>query len=236
MASWMVHLRIADRLLDRIEGLDQSAFVMGNIAPDSGVPNEDWSVFTPPGTVTHFRTKPGEKTYIDIDKYVQDYFTKEKVKKYSNREYSFFLGYYTHLLTDIEWTKMTHSEGVSEENARKENMSLTEFIWKNKEDWYDLDFLYLEQHTDFRAFHIYEDADDIENVFMDIFAKDAFENRREYICGYYRSDNHGDLHRNYQYLTKERSDRFVDETEAIILDIISSRWADGRSSFVRHQY
>jgi hypothetical protein len=131
---------------------------------------------------------------------------------------------------------MTHSEGVSEENARKENMSLTEFIWKNKEDWYDLDFLYLEQHTDFRAFHIYEDADDIENVFMDIFAKDAFENRREYICGYYRSDNHGDLHRNYQYLTKERSDRFVDETEAIILDIISGRWADGRSSFVRHQY
>jgi hypothetical protein len=71
---------------------------------------------------------------------------------------------------------------------------------------------------------------------MDIFAKDAFENRREYICGYYRSDNHGDLHRNYQYLTKERSDRFVDETEAIILDIISGRWSDGRSSFVRHQY
>nr|WP_292190778.1 hypothetical protein [Butyrivibrio sp.] len=102
-------------------------------------------------------------------------------------------------------------------------MSLTEFIWKNKEDWYDLDFLYLEQHPDFRAFHIYEDTDDIENEFMDIFAKDAFENRREYICGYYRSDNHGDLHRNYQYLTKERSDRFVDETEAIILDIISGR-------------
>ncbi|MBQ6589437.1 MAG: zinc dependent phospholipase C family protein [Butyrivibrio sp.] len=145
MASWMVHLRIADRLLDRIEGLDQSAFILGNIAPDSGVPNEDWSVFTPPGSVTHFRTKPGEKTYIDIDKYVQDYFTKEKVKKYSNREYSFFLGYYTHLLTDIEWTKMTHSEGVSEKmpekktcllqnlsgRTRKTGMTLISFIWSS---------------------------------------------------------------------------------------------------------
>ena len=43
MASWMVHLRIADRLLDEIEKIDATAFVMGNIAPDSGVPNENWS-------------------------------------------------------------------------------------------------------------------------------------------------------------------------------------------------
>ena len=212
MASWMVHLRVADKILDRIESLDKSAFVLGNIAPDSGVPNEDWSSFDPPGNVTHFRTRPEEKTFIDIDKFVREFFTDEKIKNYTNREYSFFLGYYTHLLTDIEWIKMVHSEGVSEENAKKENMSYIDFVWKNKKDWYDLDFLYLEEHPQFRAFHIYEDAEDIKNVFMDAFSEDAFENRREYICGYYRSDNHGDLHRNYQYLTKERSDRFVEET------------------------
>ena len=217
MASWMVHLRIADKLLDMIEGLDETAFVLGNIAPDSGVPNEDWSVFTPPVTVSHFKTKPEDRTYIDVDKYVREYFSKEKKENYTNREYSFFLGYYTHLLTDIEWIKMAHSEGVNEENAKKENMSLTDFIWKNKKDWYDLDFLYLEEHPQFRAFHIYETADDIRNIFMDIFQEDAFENRREYICGYYRSDNHGDLHRKYQYLTKERSDRFVEETVDVIM-------------------
>ena len=220
MASWMVHLRVADKILDRIESLDKSAFVLGNIAPDSGVPNEDWSSFDPPGNVTHFRTRPEEKTFIDVDKYVREFFTDEKIKNYTNREYSFFLGYYTHLLTDIEWIKMVHSEGVSEENAKKENMSYIDFVWKNKKDWYDLDFLYLEEHPQFRAFHIYEDAEDIKNVFMDAFSEDAFENRREYICGYYRSDNHGDLHRNYQYLTKERSDRFVEETVEIIMNII----------------
>ena len=220
MASWMVHLRVADKILDRIESLDKSAFVLGNIAPDSGVPNEDWSSFDPPGNVTHFRTRPEEKTFIDVDKYVREFFTDEKIKNYTNREYSFFLGYYTHLLTDIEWIKMVHSEGVSEENAKKENMSYIDFVWKNKKDWYDLDFLYLEEHPQFRAFHIYEDAEDIKNVFMDAFSEDAFENRREYICGYYRSDNHGDLHRNYQYLTKERSDRFVEETVEIIMNMI----------------
>ena len=37
MASWMIHLRIADGLLDRIPGLNETAFVMGNIAPERGV-------------------------------------------------------------------------------------------------------------------------------------------------------------------------------------------------------
>ena len=32
MASWMVHLRVADELLMQIESLDEQAFVMGNIA------------------------------------------------------------------------------------------------------------------------------------------------------------------------------------------------------------
>lgn len=220
MASWMVHLRIADRLLDRVKDLDESAFVLGNIAPDSGVPNEDWSVFTPPGNVTHFRTRPEEKTYIDIDKYVAEYFSDEKKNGYSRREYSFFLGYYTHLLTDIEWSKMAHSEGVTKENAEKENMSYTDFVWKVKKDWYDLDFLYLEEHPDFRAFHIYEDAEDVTNVFMDSFPRDAFEDRRKYICGFYHSDNHGDLHRDYRYLTKERADRFVTDTVDKILKVV----------------
>jgi len=43
MASWMVHLRIADCLLDKFVHLDKTAFVMGNIAPDSGVPTEGGS-------------------------------------------------------------------------------------------------------------------------------------------------------------------------------------------------
>ena len=57
MASWMVHLRIADELLPHLKGVEETAFVMGNIAPDSGVPNEDWSAFHPPKTATHFQTK-----------------------------------------------------------------------------------------------------------------------------------------------------------------------------------
>ena len=129
MASWMVHLRIADELLNRIDDLDETTFVLGNIAPDSGVPNEDWSVFTPPTNVTHFKTKPEERTFIDIDKFITEYFSSEAINGYTQKEYSFFLGYY-------------------------------------------------------------------------------------------RSDDHGDLYRDYKYLSKERYDSFVDEAVDKIKTII----------------
>ena len=53
MASWIVHLRIADQLLDRIPDLRSTEFVVGNIAPDSGIPNADWSAYTPSLSLIH---------------------------------------------------------------------------------------------------------------------------------------------------------------------------------------
>lgn len=54
MASWMVHLRIADLLMSELENVEKTEFVVGNIAPDSGVPSEDWSYYTPPKVISHF--------------------------------------------------------------------------------------------------------------------------------------------------------------------------------------
>jgi hypothetical protein len=40
MATWIVHLRLTENLLELIEGPDAAQFAVGNIAPDSGVPDE----------------------------------------------------------------------------------------------------------------------------------------------------------------------------------------------------
>ncbi|SDA77477.1 Zinc dependent phospholipase C [Butyrivibrio sp. INlla18] len=216
MASWMVHLRIADKLLDRIKDLDETAFVMGNIAPDSGVPNENWTEFHPPKVVSHFKTKADDETFFDVEEFCNKNFNKELIKSYSKKEYSFFLGYYVHLLTDIDWTNDVYC-GLLKVYPKEAAEDKNKLVWTAKGDWYDIDFLYLEEHPDFRAFHIYESAVDYDNEFMDIFSKDAFENRRQYICGFYRSDNHGDLHRKYTYLTPEQSADFVDRTVQKIL-------------------
>ena len=220
MASWMVHLRIADEILKRIEELDETSFVIGNIAPDSGVPNEDWSKYYPPKNISHFKTRPDDELFFDVDEFRKQYFSAEKIKEYDKRHYSFFLGYYVHLLSDIEWTMKIYFPNVSEEKAKEINKTKIDLLWENKADWYDLDFLYLEEHPDFNAFHIYETAKNLNNDYMDIFSVDAFENRRDYICGFYRSDNHGDLHREYKHLTPEQADSFVKETvDKIIIEI-----------------
>ena len=72
MASWMVHLRIADELLRHLDNIDETSFVMGNIAPDSGVPSEDWTEYHPPKELTHFRWT--ETIYADLIKtYSKEY-------------------------------------------------------------------------------------------------------------------------------------------------------------------
>ena len=207
MASWMIHLRIADRLLDEIHGLDETAFVMGNIVPDSGVPNADWSVYSPPKNVSHYKVKRGNESFFDLDRFILEHFSPERIRSYSLREFSFFLGYYAHLLTDAEWITEVLQPSMEAHPVQAEK-DRTAFIWELKRDWYDLDFRYLKEHPDFRAFQIYEQSDGFRNDLMDIFSEDAFSSRREYICGYYRGE-HGDLYREYPYMTPEQADRFV---------------------------
>ena len=211
MASWMIHLRIADELLSRLEDIDETPFVVGNIAPDSGVPNADWSEFHPPKTATHFKKRNENGTYIDIDEFCDRYFDSELIKNYGKKEFSFFLGYYVHLLTDIRWID-TVGAALKADYKKEYATDKNALIWRAKGDWYDLDFLYLTEHPDFRAFAIFEHAVGFENEFMDMFGKDAFDNRREYICNYYRGDAHGDLYREYKYLSKKQADSFVKET------------------------
>ncbi|MBO4678635.1 MAG: hypothetical protein J5626_03110 [Lachnospiraceae bacterium] len=219
MASWMVHLRVADKLMDKLGDIDETAFVVGNIAPDSGVPNEDWSVYTPPKEVSHFKKRINGSNTFDIDEFKERFFNEELIKNYSRREYSFFLGYYVHLLTDNEWRDrvlVPLADSHPEEAATDRN----KLVWTAKGDWYDIDFRYLKEHPEFRAFSLYEKAVGFENTFMDMFSRDAFDNRRQYICGYYRSDEHGDLYRNYEYLTPEQSSEFVDETVEVISRVL----------------
>ncbi len=223
MASWMIHLRIADQLIDQIPDLDETAFVIGNIAPDSGVPNPDWTAYDPPKSVSHFKTKKEDETFFDIGRFISGYFTADKIRAYSRREFSFFLGYYVHLLADVDWTKDIYRP-VMAAHAGGPGKDKTAILREMKRDWYDLDFRYLVEHPDLRAFSVYEKAAGFRNDLLDLFSEDAFDNRRGYICGYYRGE-HGELYRDYPYLTPGRADLFVRETARKILEELAAALA-----------
>ena len=213
MASWMVHLRVADKLLSKIRFVNPTEFIVGNIAPDSGVPNEDWSVFTPSTKISHFKTSNGKKA--DPEAFAAKYFLPPMQETYSAKQYSFYLGYLVHLLTDVEWSKnIVHPtmEKFAEEKAADKD----KFIWKMKEDWYDLDYLYLREHPDFRAFHVYSGAEGFLNEYMEEFSPDAFDNRRKYITAFYQEKKEN-LDRVYPYLTQEEMEAFVENCWQSIL-------------------
>ena len=61
MATWIAHLRIANNLIQELNIQNHIDFIVGNIGPDCGVPNEDWSKFDPPGEISHWRNKINNK-------------------------------------------------------------------------------------------------------------------------------------------------------------------------------
>ena len=217
MASWMVHLRIADWLLDFIPDLSPTEFIVGNIAPDSGVPNADWSAFSPPTRVSHFKTE-GKKA--DPDAFAAKYF--HHPQDYPREQYSFYLGYLTHLLTDVLWSEQIARPSLAR-HGKADAPDREEFIWQLKKDWYDLDFKFLRDHPDFRAFRLYREAVDFENRYMEEFSPDAFENRRRYITDFYLAGRDG-LDREYPYLKEAEMDSFVENSVRTILDSLHTNY------------
>ena len=204
MASWMVHLRIADWLLDRIPGLSPVEFIVGNMAPDSGIPNADWSAFTPSTNISHFKR---DDRKASPEAFAAKYFTAEMQKTYTAQQYSFYLGYLCHLLADVHW-----SERIGRPCFRKhvggEPPYSGPMVVKIKADWYDLDFKYLRDHPGFRSFRAYLGAVGFENRYMEEFSPDAFDNRRKYITDFYLQNN-DHIDRDYPYLTEAEMDQFV---------------------------
>lgn len=225
MASWMVHLRIADKLMDLISNLSYTEFVIGNIAPDSGVPNEDWSIFTPSTEISHFKTidTDGLKEIL-LENYVNEYFSTHRRKQYNKKQRSFYLGYLTHLITDLMWVSQIVRPSKDRFKSLYEE-DITKWIWTLKRDWYDLDFLFIKKNPEFRAFSIYKNAVGFENEYMNIFHKKAFDNRREYITNFYSADK-DDLEREYTYLTENEMDRFVKESAEELLQILEEEYLD----------
>lgn len=116
MAFWVTHLIVADRILELIPWLDRRGFSVGNIAPDCNIPNSDWSAFTPSREATHFMSGKVKKLSAG-DTFAKKYLT--DCENVSNEQYSFFLGYYTHLTADALFYNMIHDDQRLENALRR---------------------------------------------------------------------------------------------------------------------
>lgn len=210
MATWIAHLRVAENILNMGYDFKPISFIVGNIGPDSGVPNEDCSNFNPPKSITHWMD---DERNINAKGFYDKYLDDEKIKEDVDR-YSFLKGYYVHLLTDIEWQKLFRRKKM-EPLYRDELFKDSNFIWTIKKDWYGLDYLYLDKHKDC-VFHTLFKKIKYVPDYLDYFPKGAFERQVKYIVEFYLGENN-QTKENFMYLTEKEMDRFVENTIKVIL-------------------
>lgn len=199
MASWMVHLRVAQIVLDRIDIKNKELFVIGNLAPDCGEPVGEGR-YEPPKTVTHFKGINGNGN-VDAEFFKRQYLDNSQPEKFD-----FYLGYYCHLLTDKLWS--SHVAKRTEAIFHDEHETDPKF-WRNvKRDWYDLDHLFIRDNKDFYPFQVVLNTKSFENTYLDFYSPTAIDSQLKYISTFYGSPQE-DLDREYKYMTREQMDEFV---------------------------
>lgn len=231
MASWMIHFRVAQALMDagalggEPDAIITAAFAMGNIAPDSGVPDPSGQGYTPNKDTSHVMRafESGLRDRCDTEGFAAAYLAPSADGNIPDPEaIAFYLGYLSHLATDNAWLsrivipakeRFAH---LRTEGGQETPASVARFYAFLKKDWYDMDFLYLKHHADLPVYAAFLSAPPFENRYLPYFARDAFEARRAGIADFYRQGVAQVVERE-TYLSEEELSAFVSDVAQKIL-------------------
>ena len=227
MASLIVHLRIAESLLNLTDGLDPVIYSMGNIAPDSGIPDENWEKFDPPQEILHFKANNrGKWSLADLEFYRQ-YLHPQKVIQADTDRFSFLLGYFSHLVTDNLWDEQI--AWPTRERFEVEFNADPRFIWQVKRDWYGLDFEYVRRKPESLYWRVFLDCEYNHN-YLPFLPKEALQQRLAYIQAFYqRTDEKIEtwyINRPNEYLSEREMDAFIQAASGRPHRIFKHLWRD----------
>ncbi len=213
MATWIAHLRLAENLLNEIGGLDPYYFAIGNVAPDSGIWNEDTKRFEPPVEDTHFLVSHDDQwPYADL-KFYREYLAGAAKGTSDIGLLSMLWGYFFHLVADNLWDH--HIGRPTRERFAVEFDKDPEFIWEVKRDWYGLDLHYVRTHPEALYWRVFLECEYRQDC-LDFLAPEAINQRLEYIKTLYQRKDEK-IEKNYgnrpdKYLVENEMNDFVDET------------------------
>ena len=216
MGTWIAHLRIAENLLHHFPELDEVTFAFGNLSPDSGIPNADWTAFDPPKELTHFlQPGEGEDAVHDLLFYKQ-YLSSLKPED-DIKCYSFRLGYFFHLICDIMWAKrIWQATKVLHQNELAQNKS--EAVENIKRDWYGLDQLYVREHRNSLFWRVIVSGQNPPS-YLPFIGNEELHHQYDYIRRYYsqpESDWFSALP--FRYLNQTTMSRVIDDSvEAVLI-------------------
>lgn len=107
MATWITHLMVVDELYQLGLKLDEVGYCVGNIGPDCNVENDSWTEYNPPKEVTHWMNGKSKLT-ADFEGFFENYVLGKVFD--SLEEFAFLMGYYSHLVVDVEFQRFVRDE------------------------------------------------------------------------------------------------------------------------------
>jgi hypothetical protein len=207
--------------------MDPEYFAMGNIAPDSGIPDENWENFDPPPEILHFKAQDDEEWRLaDLEFYGQ-HLHSQKEKHIAPEHFSFLLGYFFHLVTDNLWDEQIGNP--TSERFAEEFEADPKFIWQVKRDWYGLDFEHVRSKPGSIYWRVFLDCEYSQD-YLDFLPKEAVQQRLEYIKKLYqRTDEKIEewyVNRPEKYLSKDEMDAFIQSSTGRLYRIYHHLWLD----------
>lgn len=203
MATWITHLRIADNFIKNksIPDTYKTEFVCGSLAPDCGYGKKDSNgKFIPPPSVTHW-TEDGSKAFCDYRKFFDTYLKNRK----KDSDYYFYLGYYTHLITDVLWSASIYMPAryrFADEYKANRN-----FIANVKKDWYMLDCGFFANSGKFEPYELLCGIDNVKD-YLPYYESGQLTIQLKLIADYYKKTEN-DKDYKYKYLSKKELDEFI---------------------------
>ncbi|MDF2522133.1 MAG: hypothetical protein K0R84_2761 [Clostridia bacterium] len=216
MATWLTHLRIAEKVKEKIADISLPYLIMGSIAPDSGAPDETYRSYNPPKEVTHFETKDKEegKSNINLEDFYEKYLSPAKIITRSDNTRSFLWGYYFHLITDAAWVEFAAAYKRAYEEEQHEGKDFTSVM---REETYGLDFIYLDQNGN-DIIHKFKNIKADINFFNEFEPSYIYECQKR-IVNYYEKERYV-LDREYRFFTSEKIDAFIERIAQRCIDIL----------------
>lgn len=198
MATWLVHIRIAERLLERFP-LPRREFLAGNIAADCGIPDGSGG-FMPPKQVTHWTE--GSKGRCDYAAFAKQMFPLARTEE----EYAFLLGYYAHLITDCLWVREINNP-TKLKYAQLYQNDRTEYYRRVKADWYDADAAFLQEHPKLAILAELAAVRGFDSSVIPYYGRDNVQLQIEHIVEFYAQRKYDG--RSFVYFTPQQADEFV---------------------------
>lgn len=199
MATWLVHLRIAERILNEIP-LPRRDFLAGNIAPDCGFPDGNGG-FDPPTSLTHW-TKTGKKRDCDYTGFAEKMFPLAK----NECERALMLGYYSHLVTDCLWTRdIDGPVRIIYSELYHDNRD--EYYRLVKADWYDNDAMFLAENPDYPVLSELSEIRGYDSSIFPYYGRDNIQAQIVNIAAFYRDRKYDG--REFVYITSPQISEFV---------------------------